>query len=183
MQAGTNEWQRVDNTGCMEVVLRVFLLSWAVVLPYAVITRSFGWFGSAMVCVMAGVWLTLRHRRQTAFEIPEMLVDVSPSELAPNEPFVVRLRIAGDKARTIRWWSAEMMADVAGDDPKTMVSAEFAIDPEADAAPVSELQMLLAAPSASIIAESGAREWWVQVTVETERGRMESGRVKVRLRA
>jgi hypothetical protein len=180
--SGTNEWQRVDNTGCMQVALRIFLLAWAVVLPYAVITRSFGWFGTAMACVLVGVWLTLRERQQRAFEIPEMLVDVSPSDLAPNEPFVVRLRIAGDKSRTIRWWSAELMAS-KGDEPKTMVSAEFAIDPEAGAAPVSELQMLLAAPGASVIAENDASEWWVQVTVQTERGRMESGRVGVTLRS
>ena len=68
MQAGTNEWQRVDNTGCFPFVLRALLLSWAIVLPYAVITGSKGWFGWSSACVLAGVWLTLRQRAQRGFE-------------------------------------------------------------------------------------------------------------------
>ena len=183
MSSGTKEWQRVDNTGCFPWVLRVLLLSWAVILPYAVITRSTGWFAWSSACVLAGVWLTLRHRTQPAFEIPEMTVDVSPSDLAPGEGFVVTLFVRGEKARTVRWWSAELMAAVTGDDPKTVVTAEFAVEPEAEMAPVSELQMVLIAPSASMLGEVSAREWWVQVTVETDRGRMESGRAPVALRA
>lgn len=178
---GTNEWQRVDNTGCAAWVLRAFLLSWAVVIPYAVIMRSNGWFAFALACVLSGAWLTLRHRAQRAFEIPEMAVDVVPTELAPGQEFVVSLSVAGDKARTIRWWSSELVADVLDDDPKTMVTAEFAIDPAAENAPVSELRMLLTAPDEYVVRETEAQRWWIRVTVETERGRMESGKVKVRM--
>ena len=180
MRAGTNEWQRVDNTGCFPWVLRALLLSWAIVLPYAVITGSKVWFGWSSACVLAGVWLTLRLRAQRGFAIPEMTVDVSPSDLFPDEPFVVTLNVAGDKARSIRWWRAEMIAEVR-EDVKTIVNAEFAVDPEAEASPVAELQMILVVPSATVIRETDASAWWVQVTVETERGRMESGRVAVQM--
>src|SRR5664279_4736939 len=182
MRAATNEWQRVDNTGCFPWVLRAMLLAWAIVLPYAVVTASRGWFTWSAACVLLGVWLTLRRRSQRAFEIPEMVVEVSPEYVAAGEQLLVTLRVRGEKATTIRWWSAEIMAEVSGDDPKALVSAEFAVDPEAEIAPISELQMVLAVPSAAAIADSRSREWWVQVTVETDRGRMESGRVAVNVR-
>jgi hypothetical protein len=68
----------------------------------------------------------------------------------------------------VRWWKAELIADDA-----TVTESEFAVDPEAESEPVAELEMVMAVPSVE------AREWWVVVTVETERGRMESGRVAV----
>lgn len=182
MRGETHEWLRVDNTGCGPWMLRVFLLAWAIMLPYAVMTGSKGWFGWSLGCVMLGVWLTLRHRGQRAFAIPEMTVEVAPNDLRPGEPFQVTLQVGGDEARTIRWWSAEMMAVVADDDPKPMVKAEFAIDPEAEAAPVSELQMVLEAPGTAALHDAEGEGWFVQVTVETDRGRMESGRVPVRIR-
>jgi hypothetical protein len=181
MGAGSNEWERVDTTGCFPWVLRAMLLAWSVVLPYAVITGNKGWFVWSAACVLAGVWLTLRQRSQRAFEIPDMAVDVSPNDLHPGDQFLVTLKVGGEKARTIRWWSAEMMADVEGDDPRVMVNAEFAIDPEADMSPVSELQMVLEAPSLSAVRDANRSDWWVRVTVETDRGRMESGRVAVRV--
>jgi hypothetical protein len=179
MHAGTNEWQRVDNTGCLPWVLRAMLLAWAVVLPYAVITGSLGWFAWSAACVLVGVWLTLRQRSQRAHAIPEMTVAVTPTELQASQQFLVSLKVDGEKASTVRWWSAELMAEVAGDDPKAIVSAEFAIDPGAEVEPVSELQMVLKTPSAAILRESA--DWWVRVTVETDRGRMVSGKVEVRV--
>ena len=104
MRAATNEWQRVDNTGCFPWVLRTMLLAWAIVLPYAVITGSRGWFTWSAACVLLGVWLTLRHRSQRAFEIPEMVVEVSPEYVATGEQLLVTLRVGGEKANTIRWW-------------------------------------------------------------------------------
>jgi hypothetical protein len=181
MLAGTNQWQRVDNTGCVAWVLRAMLLAWAVVLPYAVITGSVGWFACSGACVLAGVWLTLRQRSQRALEIPEMIVDVTPDELHAGEQFLVALRVDGEKASTIRWWRAELVAEVEGDDPKTIVNAEFAIDPGAEVVPVSELQMVLEAPSAAIIRDANSADWWVRVTVETDRGRMVSGKVGLRV--
>jgi len=93
----------------------------------------------------------------------------------------VSLHTSGAMSKSVRWWGAEMMAGVKGDDPRTVVGAEFAIEPDAEVAPVAELQMILTVPGDSELRSSGAREWWVQVTVETERGRMESGRVPVRV--
>ena len=180
MQASTNEWQRVDNTGCLPWTFRALLLSWAIILPYAVITGSKGWFGWSLACVLAGVWLTLRDRTQRTLSTRGMTVDVVPDALRPGEQFLVMLKVEDDKARTIRWWKAEMMAAVPGDDPKTIVSAEFVIDPGAEGAPVAELEMILIAPNANAIGEMGTDDCFVQVTVETERGRMESGRVPVR---
>jgi len=177
VNAGTNEWQRVDNTGCLPWMLRVFLLSWAIGLPYAVVTGSKGWFFWSLACVLTGAWLTVRARNQGAFEVPGMRVNVSPEILEPGERVVVTLRVAGDNGRTIRWWSAEVMASLSGDDPKSVVSAEFAVDPEAESSPVAELRMVLEMPNAATLREFGAEEWFVRVTVETDHGRMESGRV------
>ncbi len=181
MQAGTNKWQRVDNTGCFPWALRAFLLSWAIMLPYAVITGSKGWFGWSLMCVLTGVWWTLRERSQRSVVAPEMTVGVVPSVLYPDERCLVTLRIEGDKARTVRWWSAELMIAQTGDEPKVLVSAEFAIDPEAGSAPVSELQMVLVAPGAAALGDTAGNECFVQATVQTDRGRMESGRVPVEL--
>ncbi len=180
MRAGTNEWQRIDNTGCLPWIFRAMLLSWAVVLPYAVITGSKEWFGWSLACVLAGVWLTLRGRANR-FVAPEMTVDVVPAELQAGEQFLVTLNIGGDKARTIRWWSAEMMVEVAGDDPKSLVTAEFAIDPEAETSPIAELQMVLTVPDATAMRAFNSQDLFVQVTVQTERGRMESGKVAVQV--
>lgn len=69
------------------------------------------------------------------------------------------------------------MASLSGDDPKSVVSAEFAVDPEAESSPVAELRMVLEMPNAATLREFGAEEWFVRVTVETDHGRMESGRV------
>ena len=181
MSAGTNEWQRVDNTGCLPWVLRVLLLAWSIVLPYAVVSGSKGWFAWSLACVLVGVWLTVRSRNQQAFEMPEMTVDLLPEILEAGQQFVVVLRVSGDKGRTIRWWRAEMMAAGDEDEPKSVVSAEFAVDPEAESSPVAELQMVLAVPSLNVLREYDAQEWFVRVTVETEHGRMESGRVPVRV--
>lgn len=181
MQAATNEWQRVDNTGCFPWVLRALLLGWAVIIPYAVIFRSIGWLVWSSACVLAGLSLIVRERAKRGFEIPEMTVGVAPSDLHAGEEFLVTLNVVGDKARGIRWWRAEMVAAVPGDDPKTIVSAEFAVDPEAELSPVSELQMILVAPGASVVRDMEANAWWLQVTVETAHGRMESGRVAVRM--
>ena len=179
MRAGTNHWQRIDNTGCFPWVLRAMLLAWAIILPYAIITASKGWFAWSAACVLLGVWLTLRQRSQRMFEIAEMGVEVSPEDVVAGEQLLVTLRVVGEKASTVRWWSAEIMADDSENDAKVLASAEFAVDPEAESAPISELQMVLAVPSAAVIGDLRNREWWVQVTVETDRGRMESGRVSV----
>ena len=129
-------------------------------------------------CVLAGVWLTLRHRSQRAFEIPEMIVDVTPDELHAGEQFLVTLRVDGEKASTIRWWSAELMAEVEGrrseDDRQRGVCDRSG----RGSVPVSELQMVLETPSAATIRDANSADWWVRVTVETDRGRMErEGRV------
>jgi hypothetical protein len=181
VSTGTNQWQRVDNTGCLPWVMRVFLLAWSIGLPYAVVTGSTGWFAWCLACVLVGVWLTVRSRNQKAFEIPEMTVELLPEALEPGQQFAVMLRVTGDKGRSIRWWSAEMMAAVSGDDPKPVVSAEFAIDPEAESSPVAQLQMVLDVPNASALREFDAKEWFLRVTVETDHGRMESGKVPVRM--
>ncbi|WP_148210226.1 hypothetical protein [Candidatus Korobacter versatilis] len=176
---GTNEWQRVDDVGCFWFVLRWLLLAWAVLIPYAAMVRSWGWFCVAGACFAAGLWMTWQQKRRRVVQIPEMRVELSSRELWAGEAFAVALQTSGEMAKSVRWWSAEMMASVKGDDPRTVVTAEFAVDPEAEAAPVSELQMILTVPGESELRSFAAREWWVQVTVETQRGRMESGRVPV----
>lgn len=181
MSAGTNTWQRVDNTGCFPWVLRVFLLAWSIGLPYAVVTGSKGWFAWSLACALGGVWLTVRSRNQGALVIPDMSVNLLPQTLAPGQQFIVTLQLSADKGRSIRWWRAEMMAGLTGDDPKPVVSAEFAVDPQNESAPVSELQMVLEAPAATVLRELKTEEWFVRVTVESDRGRLESGRVPIEL--
>lgn len=183
MRAGTNEWQRVDNVGCFPTVLRVLLLAWIIVVPYAAMTGNRGWLLVSVFCVVCGMWMTWQQRRQRRLEIPEMTVDVAPSEVHPGEQVLVSLGLGGDKAYSVRWWSAELVGDVVGDDPKAVASGEFAVDPEAEAAPVAELQMVLTVPDAISLQQVRARKWFVQVMVETERGRMESGRVPLTVRA
>jgi hypothetical protein len=186
MGAGTSEWQRVDNTGCLPWVFRAFLLSWAIILPYAVVVRSFEWFAWSLLCVIAGVWLTLRHRAQRAWKNAEMNVEVEPSEVSYDLPVLVTLQVAGEKSRNLRWWRAEMMtssSDGSETESKVVASGEFAIDPDASVAPVSELQMVLNVPPAPALHEFAERDrnWWIQVTAETASGRLESGRVPLRM--
>jgi hypothetical protein len=181
VSASTNEWQRVDNQGCVPAVLRISLLCWAIVLPYAVITGNKGWFAFSLACVLTGVWWTLRNRAQGAFFTAGMGVSVVPPVLRPHESCLVTLRIEDDAAKSVRWWRAELLAEVPGDEPKVVVTAEFAIDPAAGNAPVAELQMVLTLPGESTIGDVEAQAWFVQATVETERGRMESGRVRVEI--
>ena len=80
------------------------------------------------------------------------------------------LRIEDDTAKSVRWWRAELLAEVPGDEPKIVVTAEFAIDPAAGNAPVAELQMVLTLPGESTIGDVEAQAWFVQATVETEHG-------------
>ena len=171
----------MDDVGCFWWVLRWLLLGWAVVIPYAAMVKSFGWLVVGCFFVACGGWMTWQQRRRGWTSIAELGVEISSSELYPGEAFAVGLRTSGEMAHRVRWWGAELMAGVAGDDPKSVVSAEFVVDPEADEAPVSELQMLLTVPGESELRAVKAREWWVQVTVETQHGRMESGRVGVRV--
>jgi hypothetical protein len=179
VSASTNEWQRVDNQGCVPAALRISLLCWAIVLPYAVITGSKAWFAFSLACVLVGVWWTMRNRAQRAFAAAGMSITVVPPVLYPHESCLVTLLIEDDTAKNIRWWRAELLAEVPGDEPKVVVTAEFAIDPAAGSAPVAELQMVLTLPGESTMGDLDARGWFVQATVETERGRMASGRVGV----
>ncbi len=181
VDAGTNQWQRVDDVGCFWFVLRWLLLCWAVLIPYAAMRASYGWLVVACGCFAGGLWMTWRQKRRKVLTIPEMRVELSSRDLYAGEAFAVGLQTSGAMAKSVRWWGAEMMAGVKGDDPRTVVGAEFFVEPEAEVAPVAELQMILAVPSASELKSYGAREWWVQVTVETAHGRMESGKVPVRV--
>lgn len=179
MSASTNEWQRVDNQGCVPTALRISLLCWAIVLPYAVITRSNAWFVFSLACVLIGVWWTIRNRAKRAFAIAGMSISVMPPVLRPHEGCLVTLRIEDETAKSIRWWKAELLAEVRDDEPKVVATAEFAVDPAAGDAPVAELQMVLTVPGESTIGDLDARGWFVQATVETGHGRMASGRVGI----
>jgi hypothetical protein len=163
------EWQRVDNTGFVQTVLTVFLLAWAAMIPYALMAGSTGWLAWSSACVLLGLGLVVREqRRKRARLLPGVAVEVWPESVRAGESIVVRLVLSGQAATRVRWWKAELIADDA-----TVTESEFAVDPEAESEPVAELEMVMAVPSVE------AREWWVVVTVETERGRMESGRVAV----
>jgi hypothetical protein len=168
------EWQRVDNTGFVQTVLTVFLLGWVVMIPYALMTQSMGWLAWSSACVVLGIGLVVREqRRKRARLLPGVAVEVWPSDARPGDAIVVRLVLSGEVATRVRWWKAELFADEA-----SVNESEFAVDPEAESEPVAELEMALAVPRVE-----DARAWWVVVTVETERGRMESGRVPISLAA
>ena len=163
-------WQRVDNTGCVQMTVTVFLLAWGVMIPYALMVHSDGWLAWSSACVVAGIALVVREqRRKRARALPGVSVEVWPENVQAGESIVVRLVLSGEVATRVRWWKAELIAD-----DETVSESEFAVDPEAEAEPVAELEMGMAMPRMD-----GVREWWVVVTVETERGRMESGKVFV----
>lgn len=171
------EWRRVDNTGCVQVVVTVFLLAWVVIIPYALIYRNMGWLIWSVLCVGAGAWYGRRERKkQLAHSLPGVAVEFLPEPVRAGEAVVVRLVLSGEVAGRVRWWKASLHAKVLDehdDERHDAVSAsEFVVDPSGEEEPVSELEMVLGVPRVD-----EARAWWVVVTVETERGRMESGKV------
>ena len=173
------EWRRVDNTGCVQVVLTLFLLGWAVMIPYALIYRNTGWLTWSVACVALGVLYARRQRKkQSTHSLPGVGVEVVPESVRAGETIAVRLMLSGEVAGRVRWWKAALRAKVVDEhdheSDEALSASEFVVDPSGEEDPVSELEMVLAVPRVN-----DAREWWVVVTVETERGRMESGRVGV----
>jgi hypothetical protein len=169
----TTEWQRVDNTGCVQTVVTGFLLAWVAMIPYALMFHRAGWLLWSSLCVLAGSGLLVRERkRKRARPLPGVSVEVWPESVRAGESIAVRLVLSGEVATRVRWWKAALLARV--EEEETVSASEFAVDPEAEAEPVADLEMLLPVPRVD-----DAREWWVVVTVETERGRMESGKVAI----
>ena len=171
--SGATEWRRVEGAGCVTWGVRVFLLGWVVAIPYFVVHWDAGWLTWSCACAVLGIGLLVRERRRMRVrEIPGTVVEVRPE----GEWIVVRLVVGEELQRKIRWWKASLVA--ASEDEETVVSeAEFAVDPPAEGEPVTELEMTVGVPSG--IAEQA--EWFVRVMVETDGGRLVSGKVLLRV--
>ncbi len=184
MRADELQWQRVDNTGALQRGLMIFFLSWAALVPYVLVNRDDGWLAWSAGCVVAGIAMLVRERRRRrAHRLPGVSVEVIPTQMRAGELMVVRLALSGEIARTVRWWKASVVGrvDEKFDEYAEVSHAEFAVDPPAEGEPVNEMELALAAPTASTIDGEPVEEWFVQVTVETKRGRMEMGRVAVKV--
>jgi hypothetical protein len=125
--------------------------------------------------------MLLERRRMRVREIPGTVVELQPETVRPGEWIVVRLVVGEELQRTIRWWKASVVAMAADEEEMVVRESEFAVDPAAEGGPVTELEMTIGAPSEREIAEHGDGEWFVRVMVETERGRLVSGKVGVRV--
>lgn len=189
MQAQTNAWQSVESGGCLSIAAMLLLLVWAPVAVYHAVFWDAERFAFAFGFAAIGLALLGRQRfRKRTVELRDMTVTVDPTDLRPSQDFVVSLKLSGATAHKIRWWRVELTALVADagakhPDQEVFAQQEFVVDPEASEGPVNELQMLMRAPSARELGRWIIRGWFVRATVESDHGRMESGRVEVRIAA
>jgi hypothetical protein len=189
VHAETNIWQRVEHGEFLQLAAVVFLLFWAALGLFFLFFWNAGWFGFSAACVtLAAVFLLRERILQRRWNAEDMTVLVEPVELRFRQEFSVSLRLSGEKAATVRWWRVELVGLVTEPGSKTLspevfAQLEFVVDPAPGEDRVTELRMVMTAPKRKDVADVNVTQdgWFVRTIVESDRGRMESGRVPVRL--
>ncbi len=189
MHGMTNSWQRVEHGGLLQLAAVLFLLFWAALGLFFLFFWNAAWFGFSAACVtLAAAFLVRERVFRRPWKIDEMSVVVEPTDLRFRQEFIVSLRLSGDKAATVRWWRVELVGLVAEQEkksvsPEVFAQLEFVVDPAPGEDRVTELRMVMTAPKRKDVAGLNITPdgWFVRAIVESERGRMESGRVPVRM--